>query len=194
MHACQLSRFSCVWLFCGPMDCSPPGSSVHGILQQEHWSGLPFPPPGGLPDPGIEAASPALTGGFFTTQPPGEAPLRLTKSTVIRTEGKCKYPWRRIHSDNFSIVWKGRVKVRGTGTVGPKHPEKQARLTGVSRAFLRVSSPLPVILSWGPPEVPGACRCLSHYWDFPALPTTQVTAVTSHFSSRRDTRAESSFF
>ena len=39
---------------------------------QEYWSGLPFPPPGDLPDPGIEPASsvsPALAGGFFTTEP-----------------------------------------------------------------------------------------------------------------------------
>ena len=39
-----LSRFSCVWL-CDPIDGSPPGSHVPGILQQEHWSGLPFPSP-----------------------------------------------------------------------------------------------------------------------------------------------------
>ena len=44
---------------CNPMDCSPPGSSVHGILQ-EYWSGLPFPSPGDLPHPGIETGSPAL--------------------------------------------------------------------------------------------------------------------------------------
>ena len=43
--------------------------------RQEYWSWLPFPPPGDLPDPGIEPtspASPALAGGFFTTEPPGE--------------------------------------------------------------------------------------------------------------------------
>ena len=39
------------------MDCSPPGSSTHEILQVEYWSGLPFPSPGGLPDPRTEAAS-----------------------------------------------------------------------------------------------------------------------------------------
>ena len=39
---------------CDPMDCITPGSSVHGISQQEYWSGLPFPPSGDLPDPGIE--------------------------------------------------------------------------------------------------------------------------------------------
>ena len=30
---------------CNPMDCSPPGSSVHGVCQAKHWSGLPFPSP-----------------------------------------------------------------------------------------------------------------------------------------------------
>ena len=34
------------------------------------WSGLPFPPPGDLSDPGIKLASPVLAGGFFTTEPP----------------------------------------------------------------------------------------------------------------------------
>ena len=38
---------------CDPMDCSPLGSSVHGISRQEDWSGLPFPSPGDLPDPGV---------------------------------------------------------------------------------------------------------------------------------------------
>ena len=37
---------------CHPLDCGPPGSSVHGIPRQEHWSGLPFPSPGDLPDHG----------------------------------------------------------------------------------------------------------------------------------------------
>ena len=35
---------------CDPMDCSPPGSPVHGISQEEYWSGLPCPSPGDLPD------------------------------------------------------------------------------------------------------------------------------------------------
>ena len=39
------------------MDWSPPGSSVRGISQQEHWSGLPFPSPGDLSNPGIEPES-----------------------------------------------------------------------------------------------------------------------------------------
>ena len=47
---------------CDPMDCSLPGSSVHGISRPEYWSGLPFPSPGDLPNPGIEPTSPALAG------------------------------------------------------------------------------------------------------------------------------------
>ena len=41
-----------------------------GFFRQEFWSGLPFPSPGDLPEPGIEPVSPALAGGFFTTEPP----------------------------------------------------------------------------------------------------------------------------
>ena len=67
---------------CDPMNCSPPGSSCDpidcslqaplsmGFSRQEHWSGLPCPPPGDLPDPRIRAKSlmpPALAGGFFFT-------------------------------------------------------------------------------------------------------------------------------
>ena len=38
-----------------------------GFSRQEYWSGLPFPPPPHLPDPGIEFTSPALAGRYFTT-------------------------------------------------------------------------------------------------------------------------------
>ena len=58
---------------CNPMDHTPPASSVHGVFQQEHWSGLPFLPPGGLPVSGVEPVLLALAGGFFTTEPPGQA-------------------------------------------------------------------------------------------------------------------------
>ena len=36
-----------------------------GFSRQEYWNGLPFPPPGNLPDPGLEPMSPALAGRFF---------------------------------------------------------------------------------------------------------------------------------
>ena len=46
--------------FGDPMDGSLSGSSVHGISQAKYWSGLPFPSPVDLPNPGIEPTSPAL--------------------------------------------------------------------------------------------------------------------------------------
>ena len=52
---CMLSCFSPVWL-CDSFDSTPPGSSIHGFSRQEYWNGLPRPPPGNLPDPGIESA------------------------------------------------------------------------------------------------------------------------------------------
>ena len=51
-----------------------------GFSRQEYWSGLPCPPPGDLPDPGIKPAvlkSPALAGGFFTTSATWEAKILL---------------------------------------------------------------------------------------------------------------------
>ena len=51
------------------MACQAPLSV--GFFRQECWSGLPFPPPGDLSKSGMEPASPALAGGFFTTEPLG---------------------------------------------------------------------------------------------------------------------------
>ena len=68
----QLWTQSCPTLY-DTQDCGPPASSVHGISRWEYWSGLPLPPPGKLPDPGIEPmslVSPALSDWFFTTAPP----------------------------------------------------------------------------------------------------------------------------
>ena len=53
---------------CYPIECSPPGSSVHGFSGQEYWSELPCPPPGDLPNPEVEPLSlmsPMLTGRFL---------------------------------------------------------------------------------------------------------------------------------
>ena len=75
---CMLAK-SCLTL-CGPMDCSPPGSSVHGILQARILEWVPCSPPGDLPDPGIEPKSlrsPALANRFFTTSATWEAPLLI---------------------------------------------------------------------------------------------------------------------
>ena len=62
---------------CDLMDCSPVGSSVHGIFQARILKWVGILPPRGLPNSGIEPASPAspaVAGGFFTREPPGKPP------------------------------------------------------------------------------------------------------------------------
>ena len=54
-----------------------------GFPRWKYWSGLPFPSPGDLPDPGIELVFPALASGFFTTEPPGKFPLHYEKESVV---------------------------------------------------------------------------------------------------------------
>ena len=54
---------SCPTLF-DPMDCSLPGSSVE-FSRQEYWSGLPFPSPEDLPNPGVVPRSPNLQADYF---------------------------------------------------------------------------------------------------------------------------------
>ena len=62
---CVLFAQSCPTL-CDPMDVACQDPLSMGFPRQEYWSGLPFPPPGNLPDPGIEPTSPELAGEFFT--------------------------------------------------------------------------------------------------------------------------------
>ena len=85
-HQTSCRREVCVCMFL--LNCSVMSHSLptHGLQpnslpfsmrfsKQEYWSGLPFPPPGGLTDPGMETASPespALAGVFFITGPPGK--------------------------------------------------------------------------------------------------------------------------
>ena len=73
MCVCVNAR-SCL-ILCDSMDCSPPGSSVHGIFQARTLKQVVIPSPGDLPNPGIEPLFPALAGGFFTTAPPGKPVL-----------------------------------------------------------------------------------------------------------------------
>ena len=74
---------------CDPMDCNLAGSSVHGFFKQEYWSGLPWPPPGDLPDPGIKPASLtslALAGESFTTSVTWEAMWEACNSHCTNVE------------------------------------------------------------------------------------------------------------
>ena len=77
---CCLVAKSCPTLFATPWTVAHQAPLSMGFPRQEYWSGLPFPPPGHLPNPGIEPASSGLAGVFFTTEPAGK-PQRGSKES-----------------------------------------------------------------------------------------------------------------
>ena len=77
MCTCVLSCLSHVWCFATPWTVAHQAPLSMGFSRQEYWSGLPYPPPGGFPNPGIKLSSlmsPALAGGFFSSGATWEAP------------------------------------------------------------------------------------------------------------------------
>ena len=64
-----------------------------GFTRQEYWSGLPLPSPGHLPNPRTEPQSPALTGRFFTTVPPGKPQLCLLAFILNMKSSKAWWQW-----------------------------------------------------------------------------------------------------
>ena len=68
----------CVQLFVAPWTLARQTPLSVGFFRQEHWSGLPLPPPGGIPDLEMEPVSPSLAGRFFATEP-SEKPILSLK-------------------------------------------------------------------------------------------------------------------
>ena len=68
----KVKSLSRVRLFTTPWTAAYQAPLTMGVSRQEYWSGLPFPPPGDLSDPGVKLETHALAGGFFTTAPPGK--------------------------------------------------------------------------------------------------------------------------
>ena len=102
-RVCSLSH---VWLFTTVWNIA-----CQGFSKQEYWSGVPLPPPGDLPNPGIEPislASPA--GGFFTTAPPGELLQQCYHIIVQMT----RVSW-------FSLFWKWSLSYSCSETLPREH-------------------------------------------------------------------------
>ena len=64
-------------ILCKPMDCSLPGSSVHGIFQARILKWVAFPPLGDHSNPGMEPRSPALLADSLLSEPPGKPKTTL---------------------------------------------------------------------------------------------------------------------
>ena len=89
-YACVKSLQSCLTL-CSPIDYSPPGSSVHGILQPRILEWVATPSSRGSSNPGIKPLSlmsPALAGGFFTTSTTWEAPEKAQNATKLKVKSQ----------------------------------------------------------------------------------------------------------
>ena len=76
----QMATHSSVLAWKIPWTEEPGRPQSMGLPRQEYWSGLPFPSPGDLPNPGIEPRSPALQTDALTSEPPGKPIPKLEKS------------------------------------------------------------------------------------------------------------------
>ena len=80
----MVKSLSRVRLFATPWTVAYQAPPSMGFSRQEYWSGLPFPSPGDLPDPGIEPRSPALEADALTSEPPGIPTLQVGKVMLTR--------------------------------------------------------------------------------------------------------------
>ena len=79
----KVKSLSHVQLFETPWTVAYQAPPSMGVSRQKYWSGLPFPSPGDLPDPGIEPGSPALQADTLTSQPPGKPQECSNYHTIV---------------------------------------------------------------------------------------------------------------
>ena len=79
----ERKSFSYVRLFVTPWNVAYQTLPSMGFSRQEYWSGLPFPSPEDLPDPGIEPGSPTLQADALPSEPPGKPGGRLSSLSRV---------------------------------------------------------------------------------------------------------------
>ena len=98
-----LSRFSHVQIFATPWAVASQALPSMGFSRQEYWSGLPFPSPGNLPNPGIKSWSPTLQADSFPSEPPGKPDVKFCQAK------NCKF-WVMI-----GAIWILQLELQGAG-------------------------------------------------------------------------------
>ena len=96
---CYSVAKSCLTL-CNPVDRSPPGSSVHGVLLARILEWVAFPSPGDLLGPGFEPASPALAGRYFYHLRHQRSPFKEYKNTNLK-----RYMHPYVYCSIVSIIY-----------------------------------------------------------------------------------------
>ena len=131
----KLKSLSRVRLFATPWTVAHQAPPSMGFSRQECWSGLPFPSPGDLPDPGIKPGSPTLQADTLPSEPPGKPAMWETwfNSWVG------KIPWRREQLTT-PVFWpgesRGQKSLAGYSPWGHKESDTTKRLLLLSRGSL----------------------------------------------------------
>ena len=84
VHISEVKLLSRVRLFVTPWTVAHQAPPSMGFSRQEYWSGLPFPSPGDLPDPGIEPGSPALQADALTSEPAGKPIILRDRNNTVK--------------------------------------------------------------------------------------------------------------
>ena len=135
-----------------------------GFSRQEYWSGLPCPPPGDLPDPGIEPVcltSPALAGRFFTTSATyweacGMLPCKCGSVWCSLEKGRCSFPWRHgvpPCTVVLALIHAGFLCDRSRSTSGMEGTDSRSR-----------PCPSSVQTLWAPPAPPRSSLPCRFVW------------------------------
>ena len=97
-----MKSLSHVQLFATPWTAAYQAPLPKGFSRQEYWSGLPFPSPGDLPDPGVEARSPTLQADVLISEPPGKPPkiIKLGDKNFQTTIIKYVQPFKGKYEHN----------------------------------------------------------------------------------------------
>ena len=121
-HVCALSHFSRILLFATPWTVAPQAPLSMGFSRQEYWSGLPCPPPGDLPNPGIEPTSPALKADSL--------PSGHWGSPNTPTTAKVKSPTAPQNFSRFNN------QLLSAGTGGPQHTTPKSCVRSGALSYL----------------------------------------------------------
>ena len=119
--------------------------------RQEYWSGLPFPSPGDLPDPGIEPGSPALRADALPSEPPGKSGLNPINTWCVRACGRSNHI--QLFATGSSVHGDSPDKNTGVGyhaLLQQIFPTQAELMSPVAPALQADSSPLS---HWGSPSV-----------------------------------------